>query len=41
MEERVYEVIEKAKSGDTESRIFDYTILLLILFTVIAIVLES
>lgn len=41
MEERVYEIIEKAKSGDTESRIFDYTILLLILFTVIAIVLES
>ena len=38
---RVYEIIEKGKSGDTASIIFDYFIIFLIILNVIAIILES
>lgn len=41
MKQRVYEVIEVAKEGDKSSKIFDYSILTLIILTAVAIVMES
>ncbi len=41
MKERIYNVIEKADEGDRASKWFDNVILVLILLTVVAIVLES
>ncbi len=41
MKLRIYEIIEKAENGDTVSRYFDNTILLLILLTIVAIIMES
>lgn len=41
MKRKVYDIIEKAEDGDKLSRLFDYTILFLIILTVIAVILES
>lgn len=41
MKRRIFEIIEKAENGDLQSRIFDYSILLLIIINVVAIILES
>lgn len=41
MKKRIFEIIEKAEDGDKLSKVFDYTILLLIILTVIAIIMES
>lgn len=41
MKKRIFEIIEKAEDGDKLSKIFDYTILILIVLTVIAVILES
>ena len=38
---RMFEIIEKAKSGDRASRIFDISIILLIVFNIIAVILNS
>ncbi len=41
MKLRIFEIIEKAGEEDIQSKIFDYSILLLILVNVVAIILES
>ncbi|MBB6482703.1 ion transporter [Spirochaeta isovalerica] len=38
---RIFEIIEPAKSNDHHSRVFDNTILILIIFNVISVILES
>ncbi len=41
MKRRVYQIIEKAEVGDRASKVFDNTILTLIMLTIVAIVMES
>lgn len=41
MKQRIYQIIEKAEEGDRASKVFDNTILVLIVLTIVAIILES
>lgn len=41
IKKRIFEIIEKAKDSDKLSKAFDYTILVLIILTVVAVILES
>ncbi|MBN2039146.1 MAG: potassium channel family protein [Spirochaetes bacterium] len=41
MKKRIYEIIERAKPHDTQSKIFDITIIILIILNVVAVIINS
>lgn len=41
LKSRIFEIVELAKPGDTTSRVFDWSLLCIIFFNVVAVILES
>jgi len=41
LRKRIYEIIEKAEDGDTESAVFDWSLIILILLNILAVIFSS